>query len=286
MNALQRFGLNGKNLLEFFKNMLVGSPRNVSMNWYNADDSVTTYTYPNFPKIFANLANVAKMLLFKKIYIDEINGDDNNSGLSANSPIKTWAKAYSLFAPSGGRYNIYLMSDLTIKSSEHKYIYLSKIYITSSDGVRRKLKLIIDSEGAPCVYFRSSATLVVSDTIDYEVSNTTNTTYAAMSIEENSYCQLGAGDKNIGDNCILVTAYSSRLRVSFGSSAYEGTHTIANTGKLINVGFEATLGLDYSNGTINGKQVTTNILKQYISGIRRDADTGMPYNITANVNLK
>ena len=50
MNALQRFGLNGKNLLEFAKNMFVGDARDVSMNWYNADDSVTTYTYPNFPK--------------------------------------------------------------------------------------------------------------------------------------------------------------------------------------------------------------------------------------------
>lgn len=50
MNALQRFGLNGKNLLEFVKNMFVGNARDVSLPWYNTDDSVTTYTYPNFPK--------------------------------------------------------------------------------------------------------------------------------------------------------------------------------------------------------------------------------------------
>ena len=57
MNALQRFGLNGKNLLEFVKNMFVGNARDVSMNWYNADDSVTTYTYPNFPKQIENWNN-------------------------------------------------------------------------------------------------------------------------------------------------------------------------------------------------------------------------------------
>ena len=74
MTAMQRWLLNGKNLLEFVKNMFVGNARDISVDWYEDNGDVTTYTYPNFPKVKEDLGYTKLLIEQKTVYYGQGTG--------------------------------------------------------------------------------------------------------------------------------------------------------------------------------------------------------------------
>lgn len=282
MTVMQRWLLNGKNLITYLKDMTVGSPRNVSMDWYNDDDSVTTYTNPNLPKVLQQVAGNFKGYLYKTIYIDAINGDDANNGLSPSSPIKTFKRAMELKAVTGGYTYIKLMSDITLRASEKQYIILSKVSIHSIDSSTKTITFDINQNNA-CLYVVNSSSLITENSIILKTKNTTGTTNLvyAISVDEDAYVQSSHSKLNIGDNTVLFNPKGSKLRVSLANN----NHTIGNNAFLISVSYTANLQFYYGDAKINGNNITTSFISNYIRGIIRDGDSGNPINVLANINL-
>ena len=281
MTVMQRWLLNGKNLITYLKDLTVGSPRNVSMDWYNDDDSVTTYTNPNLPKVLEQVAGNFKGYLYKTIYIDAVNGDDANSGLSTSSPVKTFGKALELKAVTGGYTFIKLMTDITLKASEKEYINLSKVFVDSADTNTKTITFDIDVNTA-CLYIKNSSSFLISANIVLKTKNTTgsSTLLQAIIVDEDAYAYIGS-KLDIGDNTVLLNPKGSKVRVYFSGN----NHTIGNNAFLIRVSYTADLQFFYGDGKINGDTITTSLLSNYINGIIRDGDSGNPINVLANVNL-
>ena len=282
MTVMQRWLLNGKNLITYLKDMTVGNPRNVSMDWYNDDDSVTTYTNPNLPKVLEQVAGNFKGYLYKTIYIDAVNGDDANSGLSTSSPVKTFGRALELKAVTGGYTYIKLLSDITLKASEKTYIHLSKVIVDSTDTNTKTITFDVDVNTA-CLYVKSSSSFLTTPNIVLKTKNTTGSTnlVVAISVDEDAYVQTSNSKLDIGDNTALFNVRGSKIRVYFSGN----NHTIGNNAFLIKVSYTADLQFFYGDGKINGDTITTSLLSNYINGIIRDGDSGNPINVLANVNL-
>ena len=282
MTVMQRWLLNGKNLITYLKDMTVGSPINVSMDWYNDDDSVTTYTNPNLPKVLEQVAGNFKGYLYKTIYIDAVNGDDVNSGLSTSYPVKTFGKALELKAVTGGYTHIKLMTDITLKASEGRHINLSKVVVDSVDADTKAITFDIDVNTA-CLYIKNSSSFFTTSNIILKTKNTTGSTnlVAAISVDEDAYLQISNSKLDIEDNTALFNVDGSSIRVHLQGNA----HTIGNNAFLIKVSYTASLQFYFGDGTINGDTITTSLLSNYIGGIVRDGDSGNPINILANINL-
>ena len=52
-----------------------------------------------------------------EVYLDAVNGDDNNTGLTENDPVQTWFAVYNRSAV-GGRSTVWLMSDFEVTRRE------------------------------------------------------------------------------------------------------------------------------------------------------------------------
>lgn len=109
----------------------------------------------------------------KRLYLDSINGDDNNSGLSVNSPLKTFRKASSL-TMHGGVVEIYLLNDYIFSSTESiPVFYGTSVQVRSYDTVNRvKIKFSYHrSEQYPDQYFMRSFQFHLSGSIEFYLIN-------------------------------------------------------------------------------------------------------------------
>jgi len=104
-----------------------GTPENVTVDMIDDNGNLTTSTLPNvaqFRKTVWDDVGGAIGQWNKTFYLDEVNGDDLNSG-SELSPFKTIKKAVNS-VPTGGTAAIRFLSDMTFK----EVVYTRNTYIS------------------------------------------------------------------------------------------------------------------------------------------------------------
>ena len=104
-------------------------PRDVSVS-FMVNGQLESYAYGNLKKMWDTVPNVIRSEMSKKLYVDAVNGDDNNIG-SPSSKMKTIKKAIES-TPENSSLTIYLAGGQTHEITEN--IQLSARNIEFSGG--------------------------------------------------------------------------------------------------------------------------------------------------------
>lgn len=178
---------------------------------------------------FGVTANAAEAV----IYVDEANGNDENQGNSATSPLKTLTKAIEKLAESGGR--IVLISDLSLTgTASNPYTepaHKGNIVITAKDG-DKDYGVTLKLQGA-MVYELSGPTEFADLNIDTGKGNT------VIAARFNPLV-MGEGLTMTLQNLILVGGFEAPKK---GTSTNQNSSITVKSGKYSNiVGFSRTKG--------------------------------------------
>ena len=95
--------------------------KDVQYQIYDPNGNLQTITVPNRAKIVNDVPTILQSQMSKTVYVDQVNGDDNNDGSQAR-PFKTLQKAVTS-VPTGGSCEIVLLSDYTLNFDEIVFIY-------------------------------------------------------------------------------------------------------------------------------------------------------------------
>jgi len=90
------------------------TPQDVPVKIIDENGNPTTVNIPNLSKWKQYVWNDALSAMYRTVYVDQVNGDDNNPGTS-DKPFKTISKAIST-VPTGGYVRIELIGDYELES--------------------------------------------------------------------------------------------------------------------------------------------------------------------------
>jgi len=266
MTAMERWLLNGQNLLTYAKNIFVGVPRTVSMTWYNADGTTTEYSSWNIPKLFDDIKSLVLGQFNQTFYVDEVNGDDSNSGISS-APLKNIHTAFSKI-PNGGKAVIILLSDCSYSQDVSKYGIIAEVRLNG-----HKLSLV--------------KTYAEGKAILFSLIGYGNTVYFTGQTQAGSALELPA----LGSDTLFSTGHSVFIKskgilepeFSFVHFGY-GVELVDNGDFYISTCAGSTCVFSVAGCTFtqnNGSRDWVDL----VSGVIRDADSGNPINLLSNLNF-
>lgn len=250
------------------------TPKDVHTKFLDSNGNVTTGILPNIAKVIGNLTGLIQTYFYKTVYVDAVNGDDNNAGSEAY-PFKTFKKALRAKPKSGSKLTIFILSDIEFRATEIENIHNSEVEIGTKDNAVKRVKFILDSGETPCVRFYKSSFSFWSN-VEVETENANGGVLAsAVFLDKNSFIET----KNkliIGDNTRLFDSRSSASVICLPKD-----NTIGNNAKLAKVLYGADLFFIYGSGTINGNNNSDSQTTSYIEGLVLDSN-GAPRNFKSN----
>ena len=146
MTGITRLLANGKEILAFLKDFTTGAIGNSSITWINTDDTTTTYTFPNIAKFTNDVKVSIRVEMYDYMYIDAVNGDDNNDGLTTATKKKTIASAVASM-PVGSVRVIYLEDGQTYTVPTRVDLSGKSIYARTLDTPNMNPKIQFENGG-------------------------------------------------------------------------------------------------------------------------------------------
>ena len=270
---------NADNSQGFLADFFAGAAQDVEWSSVGADGSEVTRTVPNVTKFMSDIDGTVYRKLIQTIYVDPVNGDDNNTGSSVE-PVKTCRAAFGK-ANVGGRLVVRLMGDVSINASEGMIYVTSQSVIFDSDtGDERTVTLNIDSAGIPIVLYVASLQFL-KDVVKVKVRNIFDTEQRpGIYVSRGSYLRY-EHDVDISDNARLCSIESGSSYLSLGGTS----NAIGNNANLLHVVKTAELPIIIAAGTqINGAAADNTNIGTWIGGLVFDTD-GKPRNVVSNIVL-
>jgi hypothetical protein len=264
----------------------------------------------NFSSQILAINNAIPSAMNRTFYVDAENGDDDNTG-SSDAPFKTLKKAIDS-VPVGGYAKIHILSEYrpSIRETSHiinKFIEIIPHNKLIIDYIPYDENRVIQSIN---LFLKNATVLFSIEPVYYSnaqlIINENNTDKA-----KTPYCLITS---NFGNNCAIfrirtktdnyhpliikegyLTTYDTWSHdLGFLSLMIDGHYTGTNRSIQIDPEKAKFLYLDsgvgafyykYEGGVtdLNGNSVN---IKDVISGIIYDTDSGLPINLISNVNLK
>ena len=218
-----------------------------------------------------------------QIFIDEVNGSDNNSGFEKNNPVKTLAVAIKR-CMVGKNNQIRLLSNVTHKSSYG--------VISGSATYKKTIQIVDDNMSEPNLItfdfdyliaaFQCDINSQIIFQVDISFVNTYDTTRRnVMNILSNSTIKfLYKPDAtpttvSIGDNATMCWVRDSSIILANDISISATNAALFQVGRFVEVGVE-------KSKKINGNTITDADISSNTVGVIKDAN-GVPRNIISNI---
>jgi len=253
-------------------------------------------------------------LMYRTFYVDAENGDDTNDG-SSSAPFKTIGKAFNA-TPIGGFSEITIIGDYTLEKNE--YVGINKtILIVISDGHKFTAKWYEYNDTAALYHIDFSYSslgirLVQTDTngdnpsqivipendtgkdksiylrdlfhlTTYYKTHTSNLLIQTYSVVSGTVIEINDG--------VFTSVYKSNYNwgnFSFGFTLHSNVDIVVNTANnalLADFGNKTGILQFATQGSIKNQDGDSITLKDIVSGIVKDADSGNPINLISNFNF-
>lgn len=276
--------------------------KDVQYQIYDPNGNLQTITVPNRAKIVNDVPTILQSQMYKTVYVDQVNGNDNNDGSQAR-PFKTLQRAVDS-VPDSGNGRIVLVSDYTADSD----VYITGKRIELASDTLRNINVVqryLDGGGT---LYRIETFLILSNSV-LKLSGS----FKITSVDPNGYKNYplpswGRGVFNV-DRYTTATimkdeinhlefdggGYSALFGISWGGilnlilSQDSQHHDYASNMRLfIDLNRTSVLNFWYQSfdtsyvKDANGNYITD--MKSVISPIVRDSN-GVPRNILSNIVL-
>jgi len=271
------------------------NPMDIEQPWIDPETGKeTTLKQPNvaqFRKRVWDDVGGALGQLNRKFYVDGVNGNDNNTGTSKNSPFKTITKALQMGKITGaGRLLVGVLTKAEYTIDENIYFYQNYPQIFPEYDVETEGKYTIRfesylNENYPDNTFTRSIVLEnsglrIASAILKDSGEINNKPYSRWLYDSTPIRAYGVGfiyldkcvlSKNIAD-MIMITRYFASPQVVLYSCDFDD----------VNDDFKLIQNRSYANVALNiigGSALDSSNRDKLVRNINRDADTGIPLNV-------
>lgn len=257
---------NSTNIISFLKDFTTGGAKDVSISYIEADGNTTNKTFPNIAKFTGSVESTIKNEMYRTVYVDEINGDDSNSG-SSSSPIKSVHKAVN-FVPMGGRVTIVLLSDCNWSGDAVSY---NKVIEIRLNGHALNLVKYADSNNKYLLY----SIIGYANTVFFYGNNLDGSKVVLPVLAD--------GEKIFSpDHSVFIKSIGSAepelSQVTFGYKA-----DIEDNGAFyISSATASASSFSFSGGQLIQSNGSSRALTDLVSGVVKDSN-GVPRNIQSNL---
>jgi len=257
-------------ITSFLKEFAVDGAKNVSITYINADGSESVKTFSNIAKMTADIRATIRGEMHKTVYVDEVNGDNTNSGSSSN-PLKDIHLAVSK-VPHGGKIQIVLLSDCNFSANVYSY--------------NRVIQFSLNGFSLKTVKYGSAD--AEEKMLLFSINGFSNTVYFYGNSKDGSRVVLPilADDEDIfsRDHSVFIKSSGSdapeNCCVHFGYGA-----DIEDNGEFYISSVTNSAGsFSFSGGELIQSNDSTRELTDLVSGINRNAD-GLPLNLQSNLEF-
>jgi len=298
LNGAWNFWELSKRFYDYFFNP---TPMNIDLPQKDENGNIITVSSPNRAmdrKTIWDDVGGALGQLDRKYYVDGVNGNDNNTGLSINDPFKTLTKALRTGKIEGaGRLLVCILTKAEYVIDTDIYFHKNNPQIYAGYDVETEGKYTIrfdnylNEETYPDNTFTKSfvlgdSGLRIADAILKDSGEINGKVYSRWLYNSTPIRAYGAGyiyldkcilSENIAD-MIMITRYFASPQVILYSCDFDN---VSDDFKLIQNRSYANIDINVINGNadddINRDKLVRNI--------NRDADTGIPLNISSG-NMK
>lgn len=124
--SVNRLLFNSSQAISKFKELSIDPAKIVQISYYDENGNLQTINVPNINKVINDIQSDINSFMYKTVYVDQVNGNDNNDG-AQNRPFKTLQKAFNS-VPVGGVVEVTLLSNYNLTAVEilsYKTCYLN-----------------------------------------------------------------------------------------------------------------------------------------------------------------
>jgi len=255
-------------VISFLKEFAVDGAKNVSITYINADGSESVKTFSNIAKMTADIRATISGEMYKTVYVDEVNGDNNNSG-SSSSPLKDIHLAVSK-VPHGGKIQIFLLSDCNFSANVYSYNRVIQFSLNGfslntvkyADAEEKMLLFSINGFSNTVFFYGNSkdgSRVVLPALADGE---------AIFSPDHSVFIK--SSGSNEPENCCVHFGYGADIEDNGDFYISSVTNSVGS--------------FSLSGGELIQSNGSTRELTDLVSGIKRNAD-GLPLNLQSNLEF-
>jgi hypothetical protein len=248
--------------------------------YYDKDGNLRTKKVPTIPQLIEQFSQGINSQMHKSLYVDQINGDDENGDGSPNAPFKTIKKAIDS-VPTGGRGDIYVKGTNTVDEYvgiESKFIRFFSADDTSKIVLNRTASLSTNP-----LFVRDSTVIF---RINVELQNTQDANARIVIKADGSSTHIAFNNLSSGKKSSLILGDNTSINTSLGASIYiaHTDITFGNNSYLVDIYHAAIVTIEKSSVTVGGNAITDSDIINHARNIIKDSN-GIPRNIISNILL-
>jgi len=294
VTSKDRLLLNGQRILRVLREFSFESNVDVEINYITDNDGTEeTYTMWSIRKIMDNLRGVISGHMTEAYYIDNVDGDDENTG-SSSSPFKTIEKAISIIDP-GMSVHIYLKRGQNFTPTvEYRGVVGKRLsnnsiqfgsYGDDSDDIPKiKFSWVEKDDDASMSKFTGFNCWINFYKVDIEVQDYDGDCTTEWNNIFNEYSSMNLSfyesTINLGNKGNLIEAYAYGKQILM----FKASKIIGDLSDILRLN-GGTMDIGQSSLTIEGTDGADKVLKDIVAGVVRDADSGIPINVLSYSDL-